>query len=660
MTGPQTPVQAPAGQKTTLDFPFERVIKPWLNRHGETLLYIGEVLLIFIWSLYVGAGFLNFNPQAWPTGREYPSSISTNYIWTLLPKCGTCIFWNGFQRGGAPAFADTFGSMLHPLVILATLIWGVVNGTKAVLLASLFIAGFAQWWLTKIMGLGRIARLFCGAMAVVGGHLAARMELGPVGLVLSTAASSLVIAPGLALALTGKRRYTILLALALSSAVLSGQGYLQVGLAMAILPAFLIFMFDSRLRLKPVWKEFLLAGILTLLLSAILLVPLLHFYPNTLKETDPAFAIAQPLAYVPLNEVINDVSFYYNTSLKLVPYPYLYANYIGWVPVLLAFLALRFIPRAYNRVLAYFLLAIGLVYLCAGAVTLKALAYILPATAAGVRNPSTIAGLANPLILGLAAWGLDALVRMKWPRLGFLGTEAGISVAWLILTIPLLWSLKSAYDFGHPWLQVAQIDPGGYLVTQAMKTDSTQWVNLPFGEHYWMIPALDSGLKMGFGIRPWDWKDHQPPPVALDGTRDPVDPSTPNFVQFLANVSIVAHPENQYAYIQAGQQQIPCRAQALGGKIDVNCPTAPAGQLVVEEYRWDGWAAWLDGKRAPLLSSSLWLSVAAPAGQHTYQLRYRPWDVWAGLLLTLAGLAACVMLWLKTIPGELNSQKTRL
>lgn len=623
----------------------------------EILFQIGEVVLILLWTIFVGRAYLNPNPMVWPVGREYPSSLTANFTWTLLPKCGTCIFWSGFLTGGAPAFSDIFASLLHPLVILATLIWGVVYGSKVILVLSLFIAGFAQWWLTRVMGLGRVARLFCGGMAVVGGHLAARMELGPVGLLFSTACCSLVIAPAVGLGLTGKRRYTILLALALSSALLSGQGYMQVGLALSVLPALLIFMFDWQLRIRPVWKEFLLAGGLAILLAGVLLVPLVHFYPNVVKDTDPAYTTAQNIGYIPLNLVIDNQDFYYSTSLKNVPYPHFYANYIGWVPVLLAILALRFIPTSQRRLLAYLLLALALVYLASSALTLKGLAYLLPSLASGVRFTPILAALANPLLLGLSAWGVDGLVRLKWPVIGFFDDNQSrrlpglaFNTALLLLAVPLIWSLKSAYDFGQGWLGVTVVEPSIYRVAQAMVTDTTEWINQPFGDHFWSIPFFEAGLKIGNGIQHWRWRAHDSPPAFREGTRDTIDTTSPNYISTIGDINIVAHPENDYAYVQVGQLVEPCQAHALGGNIDVDCPVTGPGQLVVHEYYYSGWTAWRDGARTPLLSSQ-WLSVDAPAGQHKYSFRYRPWDVWVGIFLSLAGLATCVVLWRKARTG---------
>ncbi|HEY8476548.1 MAG TPA: hypothetical protein VIN09_06760, partial [Chloroflexota bacterium] len=63
--------------------------------------------------------------------------------------------------------------------------------------------------------------------------------------------------------------------------------------------------------------------------------------PEFGKDTDPQFRSAQPFAFVPLNLVINDRAFYTSDALQKFPYPHLYVNFIGWVPLLLALLTLR-------------------------------------------------------------------------------------------------------------------------------------------------------------------------------------------------------------------------------------------------------------------------------------------------------------------------------
>ncbi len=622
----------------------------------ETLLLLGEVTLICVWGLWVGHVYLNFDPAVRPGGREFLSSIQTHYVWDTFQKCGTCMFWNGFNRGGAPAFAELHGSLLYPLVIITTLILGAINGAKLTLVLGLIMGGLAQWWLAKIMGFGRVARVWAACIAIAGGHLSSRMELGAFGVLLSTAACSLVLAPAVGLAITQKRRYAILLGLTLSLALISGQGYMQVSLIICILPALLIFVIGRHgVNIKLV-KELLFAGVLSILLSGVFLVPLLHFYPNIVKETDENFHSVQPLAYIPLNEVIDSPEFYNSDALGKLPHPYMYINFIGWIPVLLAFLPLKFAGKKQLKLFLFFVTAIILVYLTAGAVTLKLIALVFP-MANGVRFAPQIAGMANPLILALSAWGLDGLIKSRWPRLNLQWAEVEtneeplpntplvINTSFLVLAPLLVYALFQVYQFSQFWLYVEPADENVIKAVQALITEDSEWVDLPFGEHFWVADATAAGLKVSDQIRAWDWQDRQHPPVNREATTAPVAANDPNLITRVDIINVISHPENQYASISNGTQNIACKAIASGGNIDVTCPALQAaGTLIVEENNWSGWYAYVDGQRVGLFATQ-WLSIVAPAGQHTYQFRYQPWDVWVGILMTLSGILLCICLW---------------
>jgi uncharacterized membrane protein YfhO len=77
---------------------------------------------------------------------------------------------------------------------------------------------------------------------------------------------------------------------------------------------------------------------------------------------------------------------------------------------------------------------------------------------------------------------------------------------------------------------------------------------------------------------------------------------------------------------------------------DVTCASDTGGLLVVTENPFSGWKAKIDGKPARLVLHDNWLALNVPAGNHTYQFRYRPWDVPVGMLLTLCGLGLIVWL----------------
>lgn len=616
-----------------------------MRTHGALLVEIG---LILAWAVWVGRAYLDFNRFNWPVGREFGSQVLSHHLWMQWLRCGLCALWNGNINGGAPALADVFGSTLHPGIIITTLLWGVVNGAKVSLIVALWMAGSAQWWIAHILRLGRAARLWSAALVMVGGHIIGRLELGAFDLAFSTAACSLALAAALHLGVTGHRRAAILLALTGAMAIVSGQGYLQLAL-LSWAPALLFFVLDSKLRLRPVWREYVLALGLSILVAGIFFVPVAHFWPNVVKFTDPAFQSAQPLAYVPLNLVISDFNFLRGELLGKLPYPYLYNLFIGWTPILLALGALRFARREDYAALLCLGTGTVLMFVMASALPLRWLAGIAPEIS-GFRHPPLMAGLAIPAILGLAAYGLDRLIAQAWPQI-ILRRETDVnhvpsfSLAW-VLAIPLLWSVQQAYQSTQAFLTLTNAQ-NAYEAISAMRTPSLQWVAPPFGEHFWVEPALDADLKISNAAWwTWGWKDRPAPQPQLIAERSGASSGTVQ-VGLLADVPIFKDPMTEYAYVDLGDQKAPCQASGSGGDLVVTCSTEQPGKLIVQDNSWTGWWAWRDQTRTQLLASR-WLSTDAPAGEHTYRFRYLPWDALVGLVSTFAGLAACVYLWIRS------------
>ena len=92
-----------------------------------------EISLIVLFALWVGRKYLNVEPYVWPAGTGLGTKLLGHYFWTNFSKCGVCALWNGGINGGRPALADLFGSQMHPLVAITTLIWGVIGGAKIAL-----------------------------------------------------------------------------------------------------------------------------------------------------------------------------------------------------------------------------------------------------------------------------------------------------------------------------------------------------------------------------------------------------------------------------------------------------------------------------------------------------------------------------------------------
>lgn len=603
-----------------------------------------EIALIGLWAVFAGRLFLNFAPNTWLFGSDYPLQILDYYVWRLLPACGTCVFWNGFVSGGWPAFADYFGGHLHPLVILNVLIFGPVQATKVIVVASMALAGIGQWWLARAMGLGRTARLWVGGLAVVGGHLLGRMDMGLIIMVLSIATASLVLAPLVEFSQTGRRRPAIWLGVMAGLTMISGQGYIQLGVLMALVPAALILFWGKPLRSAAARWNLLLAGGLAGLISAVNLVPLARFWGNISKAGDPYFAGAQPIPFIPLNMLIADYAFYTTDALQKKPFPAFYMNYIGWVPVLLALLTIIWVPKAARRVWFFFMGAILLVYVVSSGILFRILVSELPFLS-GARHPALISSLSVPLVLGLAAWGLDLLIaRLNLPRLnvGHNANSQTALVPYVLLGGVLVFSVYSVYNFSQRWKAVpvsTERLAAAAAVRKVLNPGTAQWVQYPTGDLALAAVLVEDGYKVNIdsGHRNASWKGRELPPAYITFEKGVAVEPTPGTVGAVGDyVSLVMQPENQYARVFSMAGDTPCQARSQGGTIDVTCRNETAGQLVVYENMYPGWKAWRDGTAVNLLSTE-WLAVDAPAGMHVYEFRYLPWDAIVGAIMSLLG-----------------------
>lgn len=604
-----------------------------------------EIALIVMWAIFVGRHYLDFDPHTIPAGREYGSAVQAHHLWTRFEACGICALWDGSERGGFPAFVDPLASSLHPLVIITTLVWGVVNGSKVALIASLAIAGAAQWWLAYELRLGGLARVWGALMVMVGGHLAGRMELGIFSLVLSTSMVSLTFPSALRLWRTSHPRDVALFAVILALVAVSGQGYMQAGFLL-ISPAYWVLLTAVSPTMPATRLRFGLAAGLALLLAAPFLVPFIHFWPNFVKDTDPAFKAAQPFFSYLLNLFTSDWAYLFSTEGDKLPYPHLYTMFIGVIPVGLALLAGRYGRQEDKRPLLFLAFSAVFAILVGSALPLKWLQPVFPFLAA-LRFAPMIGGLSIPPLVGLACYSLDRLFHLPWaaPVHTPLVRRMFYWKWWLLF--PLLLALLQGYRFSQFWLYSVRLDDDLFRLLAQLQTPTLQWVQPPFGEHVYIEPAVGMGLKLSPGIMTWRWKNRPFPTPVLEATHLPPTLSE-HYSGRYQTIFIRTDKDHPYAAVRTADGVEACAATGVGGWIEVRCQTSKVGLLWVAENMWTGWYAWRDGQ--PMnLTNVHWLQVEAPVGEHVYLFRYLPWDVPLGLLLWAIGCLFCGVLWLTRV-----------
>jgi hypothetical protein len=620
---------------------------------------LAELCLIVLWAVFFARAFLDFSPTAVPAGNEYLGAIQNLTFWTRLRECGACAFWFASVRGGYPALVDPIASILHPIPIVTTLIWGVLNGSKVALVASFALAGIAQWWIAKTLGLGVIARLWTAAIAVVAGNISGRMHLGSYGMVLSNATCGLVLPPLITFTQRASRKSAVLLSVTIALVLVAGAAYVQCALVWTMIPA-LVAILWQRTDWRLVARRLLMVVGLTFLLVAPVLIPVVHFLPEFSKDHDPTFRGAQPFTYIPLNLVIGDRSFFQSEALDKLPFPSHYFNYIGWIPVLLAIWGVGALLSAHSRRLLAVLLVFAIFPLwLASATPFKSLIQVLPIERladliSGLRYTAFMAGLAIPAILGLAGIGLQAILNTKWPkfRAELSGGDANLSglsvdLRW-ILVVPLLFALNDARSASAQWIEMRPLNGEVPQVVDALRSESLQWVQTVYGEHIWIQPALDKGLFLSRDdYNTWQWSNRPDPEPALVASRDSAQSNLPN-EKTVAGITIHRSGAPDFARVSHPDGSgVACPAHGVGGNIDVVCNNPDPGTLIVEENSWSGWSAQMDEGATLSIGSGRWLSVDIPGGVHTIHFRYRPWDVGAGGALFVLGAIVAAFYWRK-------------
>jgi hypothetical protein len=120
----------------------------------------------------------------------------------------------------------------------------------------------------------------------------------------------------------------------------------------------------------------------------------------------------------------------------------------------------------------------------------------------------------------------------------------------------------------------------------------------------------------------------------------------------------IADPSNDLTTTAVMVTQPPQLAQCAGrdeirflhrssDDVRMRARLACRGMLVLADTYFPGWRATVDGRAVPIHEVYGALrGVVVDGGEHTIEMTYRPWTVTAGAILTFAGLASGLILWL--------------
>jgi hypothetical protein len=640
----------------------------------RTALLVFEIALVIGFAAWVTWPYLGGTPKTvLPAGGDYVVSIQGRYFWEHVRECGTCALWNGDIAGGSPALIDTSSDLLHPMVAIITLLFGVAEGSRILVALTVIVSALGSWWLAYLLQTSTVARIFAGCLGAAGGHMTGRLSFGLVVLMTSIATASLLVPALILLGRNPDRRNTAITGALLGVTLVSGQAYIQIGVLL-LSPAMLLLF----IRRGYTWKLVLLRlgqmGAMALLLSALLLLPMLHFHAFIDKDFDPYFSRSQPFRYVPLNLVIDRLDYFSSSMFKEVGFPAWHVNYIGWIPIIFAIAGIAPLwRRSKNETLFCGALVFGALWLGSGDLFKWIGAHPsfgeLREHVVRLRTTSNIANLAVPAIIGFSAcgiaWGqrkLDRLMRFRFSLASQRhGAKRVVQVGLgLALIVPLFFSVHDVFQSARQWNRFIETTTTPFpAVTSALRSPELRWVNgsdLSFELSFF---ALENGLKLGNQWQPWRIQPPRSPlpAVIVSNSGQPEGTQlidTPPGLQAYA-----VDGGNPYARVSdSNGQGVNCRATGRGAKIDVACPQNAFGPLTIQERFVDGWTASIAGDSVPIVDHDGWIGIDLPVGAPEIELRFHSPYLRSSLLLTILG--AIWVIWWIAFPGFLSLDGSRM
>jgi hypothetical protein len=252
------------------------------------------LMVLFATSRFYDTGLglqLSGGETEWITSSAYAAADG-------LRTYGRIPLWQPYLEFGEPLIDNPVTFVLNPISTVPSLVIGAVNGLKISVILSVLVAGMGGWLLGWTLGLGALGRLLLALLLVGKGGMSAMFNTGYFQLASSQAYFPWIIAGTVGIFRLPNKRWPVV-ALALGSTLLLFAGNVWFTLPMAICVvvvagAYLIRRFPvdsvgvSRISLPllstqhlalstaffPTLSRLLLAAVLTLGISAVLLLPL--------------------------------------------------------------------------------------------------------------------------------------------------------------------------------------------------------------------------------------------------------------------------------------------------------------------------------------------------------------------------------------------------
>lgn len=342
---------------------------------------------------------------------------------------------------GAAQYEAVLAAALNPVFGLPVALLGATTGVRLALLLSWLAAGLGMWWLCRVLGLGRIGRVWAGLAYAFAGYGAAELAAGRLGPALAFAWLPWALGYALAASRTRRPGHVAGAAAALALALLSGGPGLAVT---AVIVAVLLLLIGALGSGRPVTLASREGRMWLVVLGLLLAFGLAAVQLLSALAAGRAGLLAAGPTVVSVPGVFLDRA----VQSQMVGSAH---AYLGW-PVLLFLAGLPLAVLAGRRDRR------DLLFL--GVLALLATAWAGSGVWRDAGAPSSMLGWATAALVALAGTGLDALwtwalAHRQMQRVSVPGAArwAAARLGLLLLLGLLLFSLTDLYRTSRPVLQ---------------------------------------------------------------------------------------------------------------------------------------------------------------------------------------------------------------
>lgn len=307
------------------------------NAHEATVALASLAAYVVLAVGLFGAYFPLDETKAGGPG-EFVSGVSIQwFVAHSIATHGELPLWNPFIRTGIPYIGNPYISILNPFVLVPLWAAGPINGAKIAVVLACAMAGAGQYWLGRVIGLGRLASFAGGALGLSAGSFVIPIATG---FSFAGPMQHALIAAVLAsfLAAIRQRSFWRIVVAALINALMFYTGFLYYWIGIG----FVLMIFAA----GHVWKQIapaptfgraqyllgpvIVYGLLAIGLITPSLLPLISLMPYIEKPIDVTNSGTLPFLVTVFGFVVTDRRFWANGLWGANPIGWaIYYSYIG-------------------------------------------------------------------------------------------------------------------------------------------------------------------------------------------------------------------------------------------------------------------------------------------------------------------------------------------